>query len=510
MMFELGLGIPKDFLKALYYYNQSKIKVFYAYKKIGDLYKKGLGVSQNYRKAKKKYKKGAKKGDRLCFYSLGKLYEKGKGVEQNYLKSKKYYEQSSYRLYSKAIYKLGYLYENGYGVQRDYKKAFNYYDMSAYLENPEAFYHLGCLYSNGDILDININKAIDLLQKCSKIIVQYIQASDICYKEIRNNYFRNSQNDLGLIYLIEKNDINKAYEFILQAALAEYPFAQNNLGLFYKFYSNKNDKVEHFFNRSAEHKFSLAEFNLGQMREKEGKMKESVEYYIRASEHEDEPLVFHSRQYHDKRLEISKTFVICYTNLKLSDYFYILENLEESKKYFIKSFSKLNIIITNDLSKENPKTFFSNLRHSILNFPKFNLRNQSNLSNEIKQELQPSRSQEYLYHKKLSNDTKNSKEIFIDAKKTNLEINREDVIIDDIGQLFDFIIGNNNFKIIFNDEIKKILDIMEKIIFTPPYPILFGRINIAMPKPKKNKNLKEINALFYEGLGLDELRNNKS
>lgn len=51
---------------------------------------------------------------------------------------------------------------------------------------------------------------------------------------------------------------------------------------------------------------------------------------------------------------------------------------------------------------------------------------------------------------------------------------------------------------------------MEKIIFTPPYPILFGRINIAMPKPKKNKNLKEINALFYEGLGLEELRNNKS
>ena len=33
--------------------------------------------------------------------------------------------------------------------------------------------------------------------------------------------------------------------------------------------------------------------------------------------------------------------------------------------------------------------------------------------------------------------------------------------------------------------ITKIIQIMNDIIYTPPYPILFGRINISKKKPKK-------------------------
>ena len=44
---------------------------------------------------------------------------------------------------------------------------------------------------------------------------------------------------------------------------------------------------------------------------------------------------------------------------------------------------------------------------------------------------------------------------------------------------------------------------MEKIIYTYPYPILFGHINIEQPKYKANKdqypNKQNIDDMFYEG-----------
>lgn len=48
---------------------------------------------------------------------------------------------------------------------------------------------------------------------------------------------------------------------------------------------------------------------------------------------------------------------------------------------------------------------------------------------------------------------------------------------------------------------------MDKILDTPPYVILFGRIDISKPKVNHKKNyndsLREINDLFYEGFAMD-------
>lgn len=56
------------------------------------------------------------------------------------------------------------------------------------------------------------------------------------------------------------------------------------------------------------------------MLEKENKKKESIEYFKLASKHESEPLQFREITRYDKRLELSKTFIICFTNLKLTEY----------------------------------------------------------------------------------------------------------------------------------------------------------------------------------------------
>lgn len=78
---------------------------------------------------------------------------------------------------------------------------------------------------------------------------------------------------------------------------------------------------------------------------------------------------------------------------------------------------------------------------------------------------------------------------------------KDNFIIKNANDLFDFIVSNQQYIVIFSNEIKQIIEIMKEIIYTPPYSILFGRINIANLKKKQGKS---INKTFYDGLGLDE------
>lgn len=75
------------------------------------------------------------------------------------------------------------------------------------------------------------------------------------------------------------------------------------------------------YESSSKHNFSIAQYNLGYIFEQEGNNKEFIDSYIKASENEDSPLIFRSYVHQDKRLEISKTFIICLANLKLTKYY---------------------------------------------------------------------------------------------------------------------------------------------------------------------------------------------
>lgn len=56
-------------------------------------------------------------------------------------------------------------------------------------------------------------------------------------------------------------------------------------------------------------------------------------------------------------------------------------------------------------------------------------------------------------------------------------------------------------------ELYKIIQIMDEIIYTPPYLFLFGRINIEKnnyrDEKKIYKNMKDTNKIFYEGFDID-------
>ena len=578
-LYEKGLGVKQDISKALDYYGKSaklgdsngylnigflkaqnhqysEAITYYelsakqnnptALLNLGALYELGQGVKQNYSKAKEYYELSAQHNESSAFLYLGTLYENGNGVKQDYLKAKEYYELAALQNNSNAIAYLGSLYEKGLGVDQKVLIAKDFYEISAKQNNAIALFNLGILFSNDEYFDINLKKAEDYFLRCfntqcNEVVTYSHKEGAFFVSSLYNIYRYRSLNDLGLLYLTLSRDNEKAFEYLKEPAFAEYPFAQNNLGLYYQLFLNDMRNAEHMFERSSENFFALAEFNLACMKEKENQMQEAIEYLIKASEHEDQPLLYKNFHHYDKRLEISKKFILCFTNLKLSLHFLKESNFDESRKYFVKSFAKLNdktYRFEFHLNKEMAKNMFSYLKKYIIHYPPFNFKNQPyenikkyisdlHLDNDDPKEenkhnqtlmntdfqfddIEMQQILKYNLMNELgliyeSNDFNEgeSNEPWNDYRD---DYEQNEVIFDDPGKLFDYIVKKDELQNSFVGEVNEILIIMEKILFTPPYPILFGRISIKKPKQKRIVSyypfIKDINELFYEGLGI--------
>lgn len=90
-------------------------------------------------------------------------------------------------------------------------------------------------------------------------------------------------------------------------------------------------------------------------------------------------------------------------------------------------------------------------------------------------------------------------QILSENKKTEYNDNNEEIehndsktFFNDLSDLFEIIIKESNFM----DEMNRIIEMINKILYKPPYDILFGRISIAKPKPNPPEN---VNQNFYDG-----------
>lgn len=464
-LYENGLGVEKDYLRAKYYYELAAQKNdSYALNHLGSMYHFGLRIKKDALKAKEYYELSSSQNNSNAFYNLVNLYYFGNGIKIDYIKAKYYYELSAKLDDSSAFYMLGVIYQYGKGVTKNYIKARDYYDLAAKKGNPCAFYFLGCLFSSVFDFEIDIKKAIHYFEKCIEFkngnIISYSkdERSYLNYYQ-ENPYCYQSYNDLGLIYITNLQDLNKGINYIKEAAFAEYPFSQNSLGLIYQFYLDNLKNAEYMYQRSAKHNFSLAYFNLAQLKEKNGNIQESIQYYILASQNADELLYFHNHVYADLLLDISKSFIIILTNLILSAFYFSQLDFEESKKYFIKIFSKINLkkgenSYDNFVSFDS-KYFYSDLEAFILEFPLYNIHKYDDI----------------LVKTGYKNQIYNSMSIFQFPS-----------------ELFAYIIKSKELKAIFSKEILKIICLMKEILFTHPYCILFGRIHIKKIKSKKKTN----------------------
>ena len=565
-IYSFEFGVTRDYLKAIKYFELSaEQNCSESFLNLGYLYYEGLGVQRDVLKAINYFKMAAKQNNSCALFNLGIIYYFNDINKRDYLKAKEYFEAAAKLNNSYALLYLGYMYYNGYGIQQDYIMALNYYELSANLNNPEALFNLGCFYSNKEEF-IDLSKAIECLLKCFEIHYQTIFIKSDKDKEgsssfIEYNYYcYRSANDVGLIYLVYLNDLENATKYIKEAAFGEYPFGQNSFGLLNQFYLNNIQEAEYFYNKSSKQEFCLAEFNLGYLKEKEEKIDESIKFYIKASKHQEKPLIFQKNNHYDERLEISKTFIMCLTNLKLAVYYLSESKYDESKKYFIKAYEKLYLKTENNsiykfhLIIKKDKNFLSYLKSFILLYPLFNLKNQpyQNIKNYLNElnlnvnvnDLLTNELQDSKISNEVNEKFKNQKEEVNTLKMNNFNLKEfknkidnyesnkpnkidnyesnkpnkidvihkskyvENIIFTDPGELFDFVIENEKLLEKFINEIRNTISSMETILFMKPYPILFGRINMNNPKFKpehqiKNPYIKNIDKDFYDGFGLE-------
>ena len=99
---------------------------------LGNMYRIGQGVRQNYAQALKWYLLAAEQGEAVAQYNLGNRYRNGRGVRrQNYLEALKWYRLAAEQGLADAQFSLGLMYDNGEGVMRDFVQAYKWYNLAA-------------------------------------------------------------------------------------------------------------------------------------------------------------------------------------------------------------------------------------------------------------------------------------------------------------------------------------------------------------------------------------------
>jgi hypothetical protein len=95
------------------------------------MYKKGLGVPQDYKTAVKWYTLAAKQGFANAQSNLGLMYDQGLGVPQDYEIALKWYTLAAEQGNASAQYNLGVLYGKGHGVLQDNVHAHMWWNIAA-------------------------------------------------------------------------------------------------------------------------------------------------------------------------------------------------------------------------------------------------------------------------------------------------------------------------------------------------------------------------------------------
>ena len=101
----------------------------------------------------------AEAGDAAAQYNLGVLYDRGLGVEQDYAKARSWYEKAAKQRYGRAEHNLGIMYEAGKGVDKNAAKAAHWFRRGADDGQAASQNNLGVLYMKGDGVPQNTGKA---------------------------------------------------------------------------------------------------------------------------------------------------------------------------------------------------------------------------------------------------------------------------------------------------------------------------------------------------------------
>ncbi len=253
--YDLGLGVKQDYDRARELYEKAVAKGdAEAMHSLGMLYANGRGTKQDYGKAQELYEKAADQGVTAAMVSLGLLYNNGTGVKQDYDKARQWYEKAAAQDDTTAMRNLGLLYNNGNGVKQDYDRARQWYEKAAAKDNTAAMVSLGLLYNYGNGVKQDYGKARQLYEKAAEkndtaamrnlgLLYSHGNGVKQDYDTARQWYEKAAEKDdaaamvsLGLLYnngTGVKQDYDKARQWYEKAAAKDNSSAMVDLGVLY-------------------------------------------------------------------------------------------------------------------------------------------------------------------------------------------------------------------------------------------------------------------------------------
>jgi TPR repeat protein len=163
-MFRKGRGVSQDYKEAVKWYQLSaKQEYAKAQANLGTMYDKGLGISQDYKEAVKLWKAAADKGNGIAQFNLGTMYSKGNGVSQDYKEAFKWFTLAAEQALVKAQSRLGKMYSKGHGVPKDYTFTHMWFNIAGSNGDNEAIEHRTMLEK--EMTPSQIEKAQDMARE---------------------------------------------------------------------------------------------------------------------------------------------------------------------------------------------------------------------------------------------------------------------------------------------------------------------------------------------------------
>ncbi|KAF9122006.1 hypothetical protein BG015_005675, partial [Linnemannia schmuckeri] len=149
-MYKDGQGVAQDYQVAMkLYLRAAEQKHPVGLRKVGVLYAHGLGVTQNYTIAMGWFLKATEQGNPPAFCNIGFLYEHGQGVPQDYAKAIEWCRKAADLGHSEVQQNIGWMYQNSLGVPQNYSKAMACYIKADYQGAPRAACNIGYMYEHG-------------------------------------------------------------------------------------------------------------------------------------------------------------------------------------------------------------------------------------------------------------------------------------------------------------------------------------------------------------------------
>ena len=161
-----GVGVTQDYAKAREWFEKAAAKDnLNAMNALGMLFANGLGVPLDYSKAHELFEKAAAKDHADAMYNLGVLFLHGRGVAQDYAKAHEFFGKAAAKDDAPAMNGLGTLYHDGKGVTQDYAKAHEWYEKAAAKDYADAMDNLSKLYFQGHGVPQDYDKAREWAEK---------------------------------------------------------------------------------------------------------------------------------------------------------------------------------------------------------------------------------------------------------------------------------------------------------------------------------------------------------